>query len=95
MGSRPSAPVTYRPTPTAPTIYQSVIPEEDFTRAGDYVAELKAERAKKKQDLAAQGFGAADMAARQKSYFQAEQDMYKASLPKTSLGSGGSTGTTP
>ena len=30
MGSRPSAPVTYRPTPTAPTIYQSVIPEEDF-----------------------------------------------------------------
>ena len=40
MGSRPSAPVTYRPTPTAPTIYQSIVPEEDFTRAGDYVAEL-------------------------------------------------------
>ena len=95
MGSRPSAPVTYRPTPTAPTIYQSIVPEEDFTRAGDYVAELKAERAKKKQDLATQGFGAADMAARQKSYMQTEQDMYKASLPKTSLGSGGSTGTTP
>ena len=85
MGSRPSAPVTYRPTPTAPTIYQSIVPEEDFTRAGDYVAELKAERAKKKQDLATQGFGAADMAARQKSYLQAEQDAYKASLPKTSI----------
>jgi hypothetical protein len=40
MGSRPSAPVTYRPTPTAPVIYQSV---------------------------------------------KAEQDMYKASLPKTSV----------
>ena len=70
MGSRPSAPVTYRPTPTAPVIYQSVVPEEDFKRASDYVAELKAERAKKKQDLAAQGFGAADMAARQKSYYK-------------------------
>ncbi|BCV01545.1 MAG: hypothetical protein CM15mV43_280 [uncultured marine virus] len=51
MGSRPSAPVTYRPTPTAPVIYQSVIPEEDFERARDYVDELKAERAKKKKDL--------------------------------------------
>ena len=49
MGSRPSAPVTYRPTPTAPTIYQSIVPEEDFERAGDYVDELKAERAKKKR----------------------------------------------
>ena len=95
MGSRPSAPVTYRPTPTAPTIYQSIVPEEDFTRAGDYVAELKAERAKKKEERKIQGLGDADVAARQKMYAQAEQDMYKASLPKTSLGSGGSTGTTP
>lgn len=86
MGSRPSAPVTYRPTPTAPVIYQSVIPEEDFQLARDYVDELKTERAKKKKDLADSGFGASDMAARQKSYLQAEQDMYKASLPKTSLG---------
>lgn len=85
MGSRPSAPVTYRPTPTAPTIYQSIVPEEDFKRAADYVDDLKAERAKKKADLASAGFGVADMAARQKSYLQAEQDMYKASLPKTSV----------
>ena len=82
MGSRPSAPVTYRPTPTAPTIYQSVIPEEDFKLARDYVDELKAEREKKRKNLEDAGFGAADMAARQKSYLQAEQDMYKASLPK-------------
>ena len=85
MGSRPSAPVTYRPTPTAPVIYQSVVPEEDFKRASDYVDDLKAERAKKKQDLASAGFGAGDMAARQKSYLQAEQDAYKASQPKTSV----------
>ena len=82
MGSRPSAPVTYRPTPTAPTIYQSVIPEEDFKLARDYVDELKAEREKKRKNLEDAGFGAADMASRQKSYLQAEQDMYKASLPK-------------
>ena len=56
MGSRPSAPVTYRPTPTAPTIYQSIVPEEDFERASKYVDELKAERAKKKQDLASARF---------------------------------------
>ena len=82
MGSRPSAPVTYRPTPTAPVIYQSVIPEEDFERTTDYINELKGERAKKKAQLEAQGFGEADMAARQKSYLQAEQDAYKGSLQK-------------
>ena len=81
MGSRPSAPVTYRPTPTAPVIYQSVIPEEDFERAGDYVAELESRKKLRRNiDLASAGFGAADMAARQKSYLQAEQDAYKASL---------------
>ena len=95
MGSRPSAPVTYRHTPTAQTIYQSVIPEEDFQLARDYVDELKAERKKKRDRLESAGFGASDMAARQSQYMKAEQDMYKASLPKTSLGSGGSTGTTP
>ena len=52
---RPSAPVTYRPTPTAPVIYQSIIPEEDFERATDYINELKGERAKKKAELEAQG----------------------------------------
>ena len=92
MGSRPSAPVSYRPTPTAPTIYQSVIPEADYENLGNYLKELKAERAKKRQERQVQGLGDADVAARQKMYAQAEQDMYKASLPKTSLGS---TGTKP
>ena len=82
MGSRPSAPVTYRPTPTAPTIYQSVIPEADFELARDYVDELKTEREKKRKRLEDSGFSPSDIATRQKSYMQAEQDMYKASLPK-------------
>ena len=85
MGSRPSAPVTYRPTPTAPTIYQSVIPEKDFKLAQDYVSDLKAERAKKKKDLETAGYGASDMAARQKQYAAAEQGTYQASMPKTSV----------
>ena len=86
MGSRPSAPVTYRPTPTAPVIYQSVIPEKDFELARDYVDELKAERKAKRDRLEAAGFGPADMQKRQQEYMKAEQDMYKASLPKPSLG---------
>ena len=85
MGSRPSAPVTYRPTPTAPTIYRSVIPEKDFKLAQDYVGELKAERAKKKKDLETAGYGASDMAARQKQYAAAEQGTYQSSMPKTSV----------
>jgi hypothetical protein len=91
MGSRPSAPVTYRPTPTAPTIYQSLIPDKDYELARDYVDELKGERAKKKENLEDQGFGAADMAARQKSYLAAEQASYQASLPKNPLGGGSTT----
>ena len=86
MGSRPSAPVTYRPTPTAPTIYQSVIPEADFQLARDYVDELKAERKSKRDRLESSGFGPADIKKRQEQYMKAEQDMYTASLPKTSLG---------
>ena len=82
MGSRPSAPVTYRPTPTAPVIYQSVIPEEDFQRAADYVTELKAERKAKRDRLESAGFGAADMAKRQQEYIQAEKDAYAKSLQK-------------
>ena len=79
---RPSAPVTYRPTPTAPVIYQSIIPEEDFERATDYINELKGERAKKKQEMEAQGFGAAAMAERQRALLQAEKYTYEKSLKK-------------
>ena len=82
MGRKPPRTTTYRPTPTAPTIYQSVIPEADFQLARDYVGELKAERAKKRKTLEDSGFGSADVLKRQKQYMQAEQDAYKASQPK-------------
>mgnify|MGYP003123470926 CR=1 FL=1 len=82
MGSRPSAPVTYRPTPTAATIYQSVIPEEDYKNLSSYVDELKAERQKKKSEREAQGIGGSAFKKRLDLYSQAEADTYKASLPK-------------
>ena len=91
MGSRPPAQVTYRPTPTAATIYRSVIPEKDFKLAQDYVQELKAEREKKKANREAVGLGTTDMMKRQQMYNQQEMDTYKASLPKKPVNSSGST----
>ena len=93
MGSRPPRQVIYRPTPTASTIYQSVIPEEDFTNLSNYIDDLKAQRAEKKKETEALGYGEADMAARQKQYQKQEQDTYKASLPKRPPGSPGSKAT--
>ena len=90
MGSRPSAPVTYRPTPTAPTIYQSVIPDKDYKNLSKYVDELKAERQKKKSEREAQGIGGAAFKKRLDLYSQAEADTYAKSMPKNPLG-GGST----
>ena len=50
MGGRPPQQVIYRPSPTAPTVYQSVIPEEDFTNLSNYIDDLKDQRAKKKKE---------------------------------------------
>ena len=81
MGRGP-APVQYVPTPTAPVIYQSVIPEEDFERAAAYVDELKGQRAEKQRELEEEGFGSSAMAERQKSYLKAEQDAYRKAMPR-------------
>jgi hypothetical protein len=88
MGRGPG-PVQYVPTPTAPVIYQSVIPEEDFERAQAYVDELKGQRAEKQRQLEEEGFGSSAMAERQKSYLKAEQDAYKKSMPGAPKGFGG------
>ena len=90
MGSKPPTQTRYVKTPTAPVIYQSVIPEKDFLLAQDYVQELKDERAKKKANREAVGLGTADMMKRQQMYNQQEMDAYKASLP-TKPATGGST----
>ena len=89
MGGRPPQQVIYRPSPTAPTVYQSVIPEEDFTNLSNYIDDLKEQRAKKKKEREDLGFSDAAMAARQKQYMQAEQDTYQKSLPKNPIKPGG------
>ena len=89
MGSRPSAPVTYRPTPTAPTIYQSVIPDKDYENLSSYVDELKAERKKKKEEREAQGIGGAAFKKRLDLYNQAEADTYAKAMPKNPIKPGG------
>ena len=91
MGSRPSAPVTYRPTPTAPTIYQSIIPEEDYKNLSNYVDDLKAQRQKKIKDREAMGFGGAAFKQRMQQYDKAEQDAYSKAAPKKPLGGGSTT----
>ena len=91
MGSRPSAPVTYRPTPTAPTIYQSVIPDKDYKNLSKYVDELKAERQKKKSEREAQGIGGAAFKKRLDLYNQPEADTYAKAMPKNPLGGGSTT----
>ena len=93
MGSRPSAAVTYRPTPTAATIYQSVVPEADYENLSNYIGELKAERKKKKQDREAMGFGGSEFQKRIAQYAKAEQDTYAKAMPKKPPGSPGSTST--
>jgi hypothetical protein len=45
MGSRPApAPITYIPEAAAPTVFQSIVPEEDFARATQYIQDLKTAR---------------------------------------------------
>jgi len=89
MGGRPPQQVIYRPSPTAPTVYQSVIPEEDFTNLSNYIDDLKEQRAKKKKEREDLGFSDAAMAARQKSYLDQERDTYQRSLPKNPITPGG------
>ena len=81
-GSKPSAPVTYMPTPTAPTLYNSVIPEEDFVAAADYLARMKADRdAIRKQRYQEVGTPG-EIGARQAGIREQEAASYSASLPR-------------
>jgi len=82
MGSRPPRQVIYRPTPTAATIYQSVIPEEDFTNLSNYIDDLKAQRAQKTKETEALGYGVEEMAKRDQQRREQETNTYRASLPK-------------
>ena len=83
-GSKPSAPVTYIPTPAAPTLYKSVIPETDFARAGEYLARIKADRKAAETQRYQQVGTPTEIGARQQAIQAQAASSYAASLPKGS-----------
>jgi hypothetical protein len=83
-GSKPSAPVTYIPSPAAPTLYKSIIPETDFAAAGEYLARLKADRKVAEQQRYQQVGTPTEIGARQKNIQAQAASSYAASLPKGS-----------
>lgn len=80
-GSPPSAPVTVMPSPTAPTLYQSVIPLENFQQAGDFYKRIQKETEKVRQDLFAQSGTPAQTAAQTAATEEQAAATYLSSIP--------------
>jgi hypothetical protein len=86
MGSRPApAPVTYIPEPVAPTVFQSVVPEEDFARATQYIQELKTERETAKAERYAEIGTPEEIRARMDKRSKVTEAAYESSLPKPEI----------
>lgn len=86
MGSRPApASTTYIPTPVAPTVFQSVVPEEDFARATQYIQELKAEREAAKAKRYAEIGTPEEIRSRMDKRNKVTEAAYESSLPQPEL----------
>lgn len=86
MGSRPApAPTTYIPTPVAPTVFQSVVPEEDFARATQYIQELKTEREAAKAERYAEIGTPEEIRSRIDKRNKVTEAAYESSLPQSKL----------
>jgi len=86
MGSRPApAPVTYIPEPVAPTVFQSVVPEEDFARSTSYIQELKAEREAAKAERYAEIGTPEEIRSRMDKRNKVTKTAYESSLPKAEI----------
>jgi len=86
MGSRPApAPTTYIPAPVAPTVFQSVVPEEDFERATQYIQELKAEREAAKAERYAEIGTPEEIRSRMDKRSKVTEAAYESSLPKPEI----------
>jgi pyruvate/2-oxoglutarate dehydrogenase complex dihydrolipoamide acyltransferase (E2) component len=85
MGSSspPPAPTTYIPEPQAPTVFQSFVPEEDFTRAADYINQLKTEREKTKAERYAEVGTPEEIGQRMKERNAKTESAYLSSLPNS------------
>ena len=86
MGSRPApAPTTYIPAPVAPTVFQSVIPEEDFASATQYIQELKTEREAAKAERYAEIGTPEEIRSRMDKRSKVTEAAYESSLPQPEL----------
>ena len=86
MGSRPSAAsTTYIPATVAPTIFQSVVPEEDFARAAKRIQELKTEREAAKAERYAEIGTPEEIRARMDKRNKVTEAAYESSLPEPEI----------
>ena len=86
MGSRPvPAPVTYIPEPVAPTVFQSVVPEEDFARSTSYIQALKAEREAAKAERYAEIGTPEEIRSRMDKRSKVTEAAYESSLPQPEI----------
>ncbi len=86
MGNKPApAPVTYIPSPQAPTVFQSVVPEEDFARATQYIQELKTERETAKAERYAEIGTPEEIRARMDKRNKVTEAAYESSLPQPEI----------
>jgi hypothetical protein len=81
-GSRPSAPVTVMPAPTAPTFYQSLIPQESFEDAAGYLKRIQEETGKIQKQRYQEVGTPAELGARMAGRRLQEISAYEASLPQ-------------
>ena len=86
MGSRPApAPVTYIPKPIAPTVFQSVVPEEDFERASQYIQDLKTEREAARAERYAEIGTPEEIRSRMDKRSKVAEAVYESSLPQPEI----------
>ena len=81
-GSRPSAPVTVMPAPTAPTFYQSLIPQESFEDTAAYLKRIQEETGKIQKQRYQEVGTPAELGVRMAGRRLQETSSYGASLPK-------------
>jgi hypothetical protein len=86
MGSRPApAPITYIPEPAAPTVFQSIVPEEDFARSTQYIQDLKTARETAKAKRYAEIGTPEEIRSRMDERNKLTKAAYKSSLPQPEI----------
>lgn len=82
MGKKSSAPTVIMPTPTAPTLYQSVTPLESFEDAAGVMRRAQEETAKIQQQRYREVGTPAEIGARQAGRRVKEEASYLSSIPQ-------------